>query len=278
MEHNPLKQYFRQPAIYIKLPSGGNFYEGQSLERTANSEYPVMPMTTMDEITYRTPDALFNGSAVPTVIQSCVPNIKNAWSMPVSDIDTVLVAIRIATYGHTMEISTHCPKCGHEDNYDLDLRVVMENIKSPDYQKTLSLGDLELHFCPMTYQQINDNNMRQFEDQKIMQVVQDSDIADEEKMAKLGAVLKKITQFTSEALAQNIAMVITPQSRVIDHQHITDWLLNCDRAVYMKVRDHIIEIKQQAELKPLNITCRNCSNEYEQNYTLDMSNFFEAAS
>ena len=52
-----------------------------------NRELPVYPMTAIDEITYRTPDALFNGQAVVNVIHSCVPNIKNAWEIPGTDLD-----------------------------------------------------------------------------------------------------------------------------------------------------------------------------------------------
>ena len=87
MDNNPLKQYFRQPAIFIQLPSQGKFYKDGALVPTANGEYPVLPMTTLDEITYRTPDALFNGTAVANVIESCVPNIRDAWAMPGMDVD-----------------------------------------------------------------------------------------------------------------------------------------------------------------------------------------------
>ena len=110
---NPLKQFFRQPAVYIKLPSDGQFWPDKAISMTENRELPVLPMTAIDEITYRTPDALYNGSATINVIQSCVPNIKNAWHMPTVDIDTVLVAIRVATYGHELEINTQCPNCEH---------------------------------------------------------------------------------------------------------------------------------------------------------------------
>lgn len=55
---NPLKQFFRQPAIYLRLPSNGDFWPAGSLQMTPNSELPVYPMTAIDEITYRTPDAL----------------------------------------------------------------------------------------------------------------------------------------------------------------------------------------------------------------------------
>ena len=113
--NNPLNQYFRQPAIYIKLPSGGNYYPPGAIEMTQTGDIPVLPMTAIDEITYRTPDALFSGQAVVNVIQSCIPNIKDAWAIPSVDIDTILVAIRIATYGHNMEFATTCPKM---DSYE----------------------------------------------------------------------------------------------------------------------------------------------------------------
>ena len=86
--NNPLKQYFRQPAIYIKLPSQGKYYSPDALNPSITGEYPVYPMTAIDEITYRTPDAMFNGQATVNVIQSCVPDIKNAWQTPAMDMDT----------------------------------------------------------------------------------------------------------------------------------------------------------------------------------------------
>ena len=104
LPNNPLTQYFRQPAIYIRLPSQGKFYPNGSLNMPPNGELPVLPMTSVDEITYRTPDALFNGSATVSVIKSCVPNIRDPWVMPSADMDAVLVGIRIASYGHDMDM------------------------------------------------------------------------------------------------------------------------------------------------------------------------------
>lgn len=277
-QNNPLKAYFRQPAIYIRLPSEGKYYPEGALEPTANGEYPVMPMTTLDEITYRTPDALFNGSAVPSVISSCVPNIRDAWNMPSIDVDTVITAIRIATYGHEMEISTRCPKCENEENYGLDLRQVLENIGRPNYEECLELGDLKLYFRPMCYRQINENSMHQFEEQKTLQSLNSLDVDDQQKLAQMGSMLKKITEITMQALAQNIRLVQAPSAQVDDPEHIAEWLANCDRATFGRIRDHIIAVKEKGEIKPLKMKCPSCSNEYQQQFTLDMSNFFEAAS
>ena len=107
---NPLQRFFRQPAIYIRLPSEGKYYPDGSITIPPNGELPVYPMTAMDEITYRTADALFNGSAVINVIKSCVPNIVDPWQMPTVDVDAVLVGIRIASYGHELELESRCPQ------------------------------------------------------------------------------------------------------------------------------------------------------------------------
>lgn len=278
MDSNPLKKYFRQPAIYIKLPSQGKFYPQGTLEMPENGEIPVLPMTTLDEVTYRTPDALFNGSAVTNVIESCVPNIKSAWSMPSTDIDTVLVAIRIATYGNDLDISTTCPSCNTEADYNVNLHNVVEKIQVPDYNGPLKLGDLEIFFRPMTYHQMNENSMAQFQDQKMLQIIEGADPTDENNIKQLGEVLKKLTLVTTKSLAQNIAMIRTPQAQVIDQDHISEWLTESDRATFGKIRDHIIKIKQSSEIQPLSLKCSNCSHEYQQSFTLDMSNFFGAAS
>ena len=119
---NPLQQFFRQPAIYIRLPSDGQHWPPGSLNMPANHELPVYPMTAIDEITYRTPDALFNGQSTISVIQSCVPNIKNAWHMPGIDLNSVLIAIRVASYGHNMEVDSSCPSCESLGEYVTDLR------------------------------------------------------------------------------------------------------------------------------------------------------------
>lgn len=279
MNTNPLTQYFRQPSIYISLPSKGEFYPEGALEKTENGEYPVMPMTTIDEITYRTPDAVFNGNAVVSVIQSCIPNIKDAWSMPSMDIDTALVAIRLATYGHELDIGTTCPSCNNRDEYTIDLRTVLENITVGDFDQGVQLGDLKIMFKPMTYRNINDNSLAQFEEQKTIQMLQAADqIDDVEKIARLGDALKKITSITTLAIAKMIDKVVMPNGVVTELDYISEWLNNCDKNTFNSIRDRVLELKEQSEIKPVQIVCDECGNEYPQPFTLDMSNFFEDAS
>lgn len=275
---NPLSQYFRQPAIYVRLPSGGRFWPQDAVNMPANGELAVYPMTAVDEITSRTPDALFNGSAVVRIIESCVPDIKDAWSMPNVDIDTLLVSTRIATYGHEMEITTQCTECNTDQDYGLDLRTVLENISTPDYSKPLTLGDLQIYFKPISYRELNENSQVQFQDQKLIQVLQDTEMDEAVKLNEIGKAMVKITELTVNSIAQSIATIRTPSAQVHEPEHIREFIMNCDKSVFNAVRDHAISIKQSAEVKPLKMKCSHCSADYTQPFTLDMSNFFAVGS
>lgn len=278
MSFNPLSQYFRQPAIYIRLPSEGKYYPQGAIEHTVNGEYPVLPMTTVDEITYRTPDALFNGHAVVSVIQSCMPNIKNAWDVPGIDMDTILVAIRVATYGNELDVNSTCPNCSTESDYTINLTQIISSIQGGDYSKSLVVGDLEIFFQPLSYQQMNRNSQTQFEEQRVLQSLQELDDNDSNRLTQLADVLKKLNGVTTQAMAQSIAMVKTPHAQVSETAHIQEWLANCDRNMFVKIRDHVIDIKRKTELQPMSIQCNNCNHKYEQAYTLNMTDFFVGAS
>ena len=274
MSDNPLANYFRQPSIYIGLPSKGKFYSKGSIDIPKNGELPVYPMTATDEITYKTPDALFNGSAVVKVIESCVPNIKDAWEVPVVDIDLILTAIRIASYGHTLDVDTTCPNCNEEASYGFDLRSVIDNIKSPDYKDPVKVGDLEVYIKPLNYKDINENNIAQFEEQKLTSILQDSDMPEEEKLKLLSEAFQKVTDLTISSMVQSIDYIKTEDTVVKDKKHIDEFLHQCERQTLESIKERIVSLRIINDLKPLDIKCSECEHEYKQPFTLDMTNFF----
>lgn len=276
--NNPLTRHFRQPAIYLTLPSKGQHYPPGAIEMPANGELPVLPMTAVDEITSRTPDALFNGSAVVDIIKSCVPSIKEPWTVPSTDLNPILVAIRLASYGHKMEISSTCPACNHDHDFEIDLRYVMDSFVTVDFSTPLVIGDLTLRFVPLTYKQLNENSKFQFEDQKLMQSIGSTDLAEEEKMKLLGDNFRKITQATIHTISQGIQSIQTPEGIVMEQEYIEEFLKNCEKSVFNRIRDHALNLKQASEIKPLGIECVNCHHQYQQEFSIDMTNFFESNS
>ena len=278
MSNNPLKQYFRQPAIHVRLPSQGKFYPPGSIDWPPTGEMPVLPMTAIDEITYRTPDALFNGQATVNVIQSCVPSILDAWAVPSIDLDTILIAIRIASYGHDMEFATTCPACNDTTERSIDLRTMLDALRAPDYAAHVSHGDLSIYFRPLNYKNLNDNSALQYEQQKLLQVIPDSTISEADKMTALTQAFKSLTEITIRSLAISITAIKTPQALVSEPAHIEEFLKNCERDLFNQIRDHVLRLREQSELQPLKLECTACNHQYQQALTLDMASFFAPAS
>jgi hypothetical protein len=141
----------------------------------------------------------------------------------------------------------------------------------------LSIGDLEFWFRPIPYKFVNDNNQMQMEQQQAMRVLE-SDVDEKTKLDQLNRSMMLINETTLKTIAQSIAAIKTPQALVSETEFITDYLRNCDSKIFNQLRDHVISIKQQSDVQPLALTCKECSHQYSQPFTLDLSSFFVNAS
>lgn len=273
VNNNPLRQYFRRPAVYLKLPSEGKSYAPGVVNIPETGELPVYPMTAIDEITARTPDALFNGTAVTELIKSCIPDIKEPWAINSNDLDSILIAIKAASGGNELEIDSQCPNCQNEARYGINLVGILANMKAGNYEEPLKLTDLSIKFRPLTYKEMNEASMGQFEVQKLFNKMGEE--PDEQKRNEISqAALGAITELTMEILSKTIEYIQTPTSTVDTKDFILDFLRNCDKNMYIKIRDYNAELKTATEIKPLEIKCQNCSHEYKQPFTLNPSDFF----
>lgn len=273
MSDNPLKQFFRRPSVYIKLPSGGKGYPQGTIDIPENGELPVYPMTAIDEITTKTPDALFNGTAIVELVKSCVPNIKDPWSISAVDMDTILVAIRSAATGSDLEIESTCPKCQNVSSFTMVLPALLSTMKAADYDNELEVNDLKIKFKPIMFREMNEAGLAQLEIQKIFASM-DNVETDEEKAAISNKALTKITDLTMKIVTKGIEYIKTPTTTVTNREYILDFLRNCDKNVYTTIRDHSTKLKQESEIKPVDLQCVECSNQYKQSITLNPADFF----
>lgn len=278
MNDNPLRKLFRQPAMYLRLPSQGKLYPQGALDMPESGQIPVYPMTALDEIMNRTPDALFNGVAVASLMESCVPNIKDPWSVPSVDIDTILTAIKVASYGKDLDVTVTCPSCSEVSDYTIDMLAQLQQIGSADYSKPVQLGSVKIFFRPLRYKEINDNNISQFNEQRLVSTLQDDTITEEERSKRIGEAVKRITLTTMDALTQSVEAVKTDDAVVTDKAHIKEFLVNLSVEQFNVIKDAAIKMREAAEMKPLKFTCGACQHKFEQPFVLDMSNFFGRSS
>ena len=277
--NNPLSKHFRHPTVYLKLPSGGKYWAPGSIVLPANGEVGVMAMTAKDEIMLRTPDALMNGQGVVSVIESCIPEIKNAWAMPTIDSDAILVAIRIATYGENMEMDSNCPKCEHENRHQLDLNTVLLNNRSPDYNRTIEVDGLSFKFKPLSYIQSTKNNIANFEQQKIFQLLSDDNLDAETRKAQFDIHLQNIIDSNINILTFSTESIIAESGEVVtDKDFISEYYTNANNGTIKHIQESIQKIIGSVKMPSPRVQCEECNVEYNLEVTFDYANFFEPLS
>lgn len=278
---NPLIKHFRQPAIHLTLPSNGKYWEQGSLKLNLSGQLAIYPMTTRDEITIRTPDALLNGESITALIQSCCPEVVDAWKAPTIDVDALLIAIRIASYGQNMDIDTICPdnKCNHENTHALDLSLILDDVRSPNYLQTIDVQDLKIKLKPLSYHESNKVNMLAFEEQRILQVISDDELEDENKVVQFTDHLKKMIDINLNLLSAGTEFIeIEGGERVTDKAFINEFYNNCDNKIIREIRKKFDEYSAMMKLPNPKVKCEACGLEYPVEVKFDYARFFEIAS
>jgi hypothetical protein len=272
MAVNPLQQYFRQPKIYIDLPSHGAYSKPGSIQGDSTN-IPVYGMTGMDEVIMRTPDALFTGESTVKIVESCVPNIKDAWDLSIIDTDMLFSAIRIATFGNLMTVGHKCPSCDEEHDHDLDLNFLIEHYRKCNYDAKIVLQDLVITVKPLSYRESTSFNIKNYELQK--KLAQTEEVEDKVEQQKLiNEMFVELSKIQQELYYMSVEAVETPQTRVTERSYITEWLNNCDKNVFDSIRDQIEKNKKAWTVPSYKVTCSNCKAENELTIELDQSNFF----
>lgn len=274
MAQNPLQQYYRQPKIYIPLPSGGIYNKLGSLSGDA-THMPIYSMTGMDEIIVKTPDALVSGKSTVSIIESCCPNVKDGWEVTSLDTDLLLVAIRIATFGNILEITNSCDNCGHENDYDVDLTTVVNHFAQCTYDNVINYNNLIIKLQPLTYKQTTDFSIRNMRLQQ--QLAAAADRSEDEQKHLIGDLFKDLGTLQNDIYAASIESVDTGTVVVTESNFIYEWLVNCDKDIFDKIRDQFNKNKEIWRVPDVKVKCTNCGHSTALSIDLDQSNFFAAA-
>lgn len=279
---NPLSSYYRQPQIYISLPSGDKYYNDGVVEKTATGEHAVMPMTTLDELKFKTPDSLMNGQATVDVIKSCIPSIRDPWQLVNYDIDTVLIALRIASYGETMDVTAGVPGTNEQMTHSVNLPQQLEVIRSQNMTDSFQIADgLTVTVRPLTYKQVTQAQLKTFEQQKMFAQVQQSDLPVEEKTKRFNDSFQQLSTLNSTLLIENIKSITLPDGTVVDNSaQIKQFVDNADAKHIKELEQKLIEIREQGSIKPFTVKSTEeqikagAPATYQVPITFDNANFF----
>ena len=272
-----LQNYQRQAKIFIDLPSKGVFYNDTVLEDNKHDQIPVFGMNAVDEIMFKTPDALFSGEATVQVIKSCIPSIIDPWQLVGFDIDYILIAIRIATYNDELAISSTCKECGTQNDSVLSLTRLIGNFQNYQVENNFTINDLTFNLKPLTYKQMTDFAVENYQyERTLLQIAKDTNLNDDEKNKQTKEQYNRSNDLNLRVAISYIKSITNSTDSETNLESITNFIVNNDAEFYNELKSNIQKLSMQWELPSVDIACggEECDNTYSTKVDLDYSNFF----
>ena len=275
-KESKLSKYYRAPKLYVRIPSQGAF--NPDMETAMSGELAIMAMTGRDETMIKNPDALLNGEAVTSVIKSCVPGIKEPSELPITDIDTLLIAIKIATNGDEHEITAQCPKCKTSCRGTVNLRNILPTAKmlESEYPIKLDTG-VTVYIRPYNYAMQTEAALAAFDETKTLQNLQKDKEINSESMAIYNKSFRRMADMSVSLLSRSIAKVVTPDGdEETDPNEIYAFIQNIDSKAAKQVDDLLGKINSLDIEKKMEMQCEkeSCKNVWTTEVEFNASDFF----
>ncbi len=273
----------RRPKIFLRLPSKGRYWSEGSIEINEQNEYEVYAMTVKDELLLKTPDALLNGYATVSVVQSCIPAIKDAWQMPSVDLDAVLIAIRIASFGEKVNLDIAIPGTNETEPYEIDLRPMLDNvIDNVVWEPVVKVNDdITVHIKPISYRNLTQSNIASFEAERILRQLINPEISEDLKVQLMNQAAERLADANVIQVVNGIERIDTTNGSTDDFEYIREFLNNSDPTVFKAISKRYRELNEKNTYSE--ITVQTPPKYIEQGvpptittkFELDYASFFE---
>lgn len=258
---NPLLvKLHKIPGSSFRLPSKGLFYKNGELDaEVEDGEVVVHSMTATDELMMKSPDMLFQGTAICNVIGRCVPQIKKPDELLVADVDFLLTCLRKVSYGKFVSVTHTCGMCDVplEIEYKLLIDHFINNTKEvtqADYDDMkMTLNNMyEFKFKPCTFLQMV----------KILQAGQ-----------QLNATSKP--EVISAWVADSVTAVVRSVDGIHDKDDIRELITKLPIAMRTELAIKVTTLNNWGpEFKYKTKCLGDCGNEIELSTSINPTNFF----
>jgi hypothetical protein len=280
MSQNPLQQFFRQPALYLNLPTQGRWYNSEVVETTDDKQIAVYPLNALNDIMLNTPDAMLNGQALEKVVTDCAPSIKNVKRFMLPDLEALFVAIKSASNGGKMDYDRICPACKAENTFEMNCQALLDTMTYIDESElTIRFGDdLVVYVTPYDFEMRQIFLRREFEEEKAFRAInaQGENIDDIDKASLLAESVERLSRLTFSLVSRSIEKIVLIKSNttVTDRDHINEWLMGISKSQADMVIEAVDKINKIGVPKQLTIQCNSCGHVWEDVLAFDPSSFF----
>jgi hypothetical protein len=280
MAQNPLQQFFRQPAMYLNLPTKGRWYRNDEVEMTSEQQIAVYPLSALNDIMLNTPDAMLNGQALETVVRDCAPSIKNAKRFMLPDLEALFVAIKSASNNGKIDYDKTCPQCKTENSYEMNCQYLLDTMTTINEDDlTIRFGsDLIVHVTPYDFEMRQIFMKREFEEEKAFRAIaaQSESIDEIAKAGLMAQSVERLSRLTFSLVSRSIEKIVMVKQNITvnDREHINEWLMGISKAQADMVIEAVDKINKVGVMKSITVQCSSCAHTWEDALAFDPSSFF----
>lgn len=308
MSQNPLLDELSTslPGVTVALPSQGRFYEpGVLAEGTDVNEVEVGTLSMVDELKYRDPFLLASGRAMRDMVRRICPAVLDPDKLCDIDMEAIILAARIASYGEEMEVEVTCsnpatveeldpdtqeptgktfPVCEHQDKYTADLISLMQKYAPlenlDEYDFVLKPWGQKIAFKPMSHEM--SLHVTKMMMQRNKEIAEFEGINDDDALFNDGAMdayvraMTTTVEMTVDLLVDTIHMVTAASGAVItDKGMIHEWILRLPREKVEEINIAANKlIEHTRSMSKFTYVCPACGHEQDVPLVLDADKLF----
>ena len=262
------------PGVYVTLPSKGRWYSGD-LELSVDGEIEIFPLKAKDELRLKSPDALFNGEALISVLENVVPGIPHIADMPLADQNVIMCGAYLATYGNDYTLSITCPKCQSVKEYGVDLSRMLTQSRDYANETIVSTNKYKIYLKPTNLTTRNVIAMNQFAT-TIQQAQVEETSSDVDKIKALTVIFEATLAQNFDLIVKMIDYIIDKESgeKITDTNQIVDIAESLNKRSYDKLFESATKMNEAGVDTSMKVTCTDCENQFESTVNLDPTSFF----
>jgi len=249
------------------------------VDYSVNKEVAVYAMTALDQILLKTPDALLNGETLIQIVKHCVPDVSDTKLLVEPDINTLMLAIRVATSGSKCEHTTACPNCKTENTFELDLSNFLEGQSELEISPSIILDDeLEVFVRPFNFEQRNMSLLNELEENKAQTLLQNNnELSTEQQAQQVSKLINDMTVRLFDLLTKSVIMIkiIKTGQEVSDPDHIHEFIQNISKSQADAISNKVRELNRIGVDRSCRFKCESCGHDWDASMDFDPISFFD---
>jgi hypothetical protein len=166
----------------------------------------------------------------------------------------ILISIRLATYGEMMSTPVKFSE-DFEMEYQIDLRVLMDRLMQQiKWDPVVSVtNELTVFVRPLNYKHISQAAIKTFETQKIMQVVNDDKMPEEQKIKLFKESFKNLSDATLGTISDSIFRIDSVAGSTDNPEFIAEFVNGIDKEMFNVIQKHLEALRDANTIKPMSV-------------------------